>query len=234
MLCWTRLFIYLISLTLTATRKEVLASPFSIWGNRGSEMLVCPRPHWKYSMKLGYKPRSGCREPASTSSNWIMTLCIAFAKQKLPSAMLALQPEWFFKMQCDSAIPSLLPLLKPIGDFPLLLGGKKTKKAQKLWTSGLPPATHSRSPQPAPAPLCPPIPMHHPKSPSLCCSPTSFQCLYSFLSHLRAFACAIVASKISLPSSLSFLIPQIQLNICFSGPSLSVLTSQARTHNMCL
>ena len=80
-------------------QKEVLLSPFYIRGSWGSEMLACPRPRHKWSMKLEFKPRSGCKAPPSSSSNWIPILHIGFAKQKLPSEKLALQPEWSFQVQ---------------------------------------------------------------------------------------------------------------------------------------
>lgn len=82
---------------------------------------------------------------------------------------------------------------------------------------GLLPAYLVRCPDPAPASLRPRCPGHRPETPPLGLHPHfPLNPLHSLLSHLRAFAHAIVVSKIGLPSPLSRLIPQIQLNICFS------------------
>ena len=84
-----RLFIYLSWLS---QQKEVFLSISHIWGSWGCEVPAYPRPEMKHEAE--FKPRSRCKVPASTSSNWILILLIGFA-QKLPSEKLALQPVIF-------------------------------------------------------------------------------------------------------------------------------------------
>ena len=120
-----------ICLSLTPTRKEVLLTPLYMGGNWESEMLACLRPRWKWSKKLGFKSTSGCASPPSASSNWILALLM---KQKSPSEMLALQPEWSFKMLMWFRRPQSPPPAKAFQWLPIALRPKESLTGpEALW-----------------------------------------------------------------------------------------------------